>query len=168
MEDRDALGQGQGQVEEQRALPGLLDGLGAQLALALGGGVRLGGQQQLVQVGGFPAAIRVPAELGAVGGLALAEQQVVRFALDPLARLETESLRARAPPATGRLSPALARLDVVAGRVLGRAAVDLLPDVLQVVSLAQRRDNRHYAQRLHRASVAELPIHIGWCMGVTL
>ena len=45
VEDRDALGQRQGQVEEQRALPGFLDGLGAELALALGGGVRLGGEQ---------------------------------------------------------------------------------------------------------------------------
>ena len=39
------LGQRDRQVEEQRALPGLLDGLGPQLALAFGGGVRLGGQQ---------------------------------------------------------------------------------------------------------------------------
>jgi hypothetical protein len=45
VEDRDRLGQRDRQVEEQRALPGLLDGLGAELALALGGGVRLGSQQ---------------------------------------------------------------------------------------------------------------------------
>ena len=44
VEDRDALGQRQGQVEEERALPGPADGLGAELALALGGGVRLGSQ----------------------------------------------------------------------------------------------------------------------------
>src|SRR6185369_14665698 len=50
----------------------------------------LGRQQQLVHVGGFPAAIRVPAELGAIRRLALAEQQVVRLALNPLARLEPE------------------------------------------------------------------------------
>ena len=121
----------------------LLDGLGPQFALALGGGVRLGGQQLRVQVGGFPAAARRPAELGAVGGLALAEQQVVRLALDPLAGLEAEGLRAWAPPAAGRFSPALAGLDVIAGRVLGRAAVDLLPDVVKVIALAQRRDYRH-------------------------
>ena len=160
MEDRDRLGQRQGQVEEQRALPGLLDGLGPQFALAFGGGVRLGGQQLRVHVGGFPAVARGPAELGAVGGLALAEQQVIRLALDPLAGLEAEGFRAGAPPAAGRLSPALAGLDVVAGRVLGRAAVDLLPDVVKVIALAQRRDNRHYAQRLHGAGVAELPILI--------
>jgi hypothetical protein len=47
--------------------------------------VRLGGQQLRVQVGGFPAAVRGPAELGAVRGFALAEQQVIRLALDPLA-----------------------------------------------------------------------------------
>ena len=143
VENRDALGQRDRQVEAQRTLPGLLNGLGPQLALALGGGARFGSQQPGVHVGGFPAVIRVPAELGAVGGLAFAEQQVVRLALDPLARLETEGLRARARPPAGRLSPALAGLDVIAGRVLGRAAVYLLPDVLQVVSLAQRRNNCH-------------------------
>ena len=47
--------------------------------------MRLGGQQLRVQVGGFPAAVRGPAELGAVRGFALAEQQVIRLALDPLA-----------------------------------------------------------------------------------
>ena len=83
------------------------------------------------------------AELGAVGGLALAEQQVIRFAFNPLAGLETERLGAGTPPAARRLSPGLAGLDVIAGRVLGRAAVHLLPDVLKVISLAQGRHNRH-------------------------
>ena len=62
---------------------------------------------------------------------------------DPLAGLETERLGTGTPPAARRLSPALAGLDVVAGRVLGRAAVDLLPDVVKVIALAQRRDNCH-------------------------
>ena len=105
--------------------------------------MRLGSQQQLVDVGGFAATVRVPAELGAVGSLALTEQQVVRLALDPLAGLEAEGSRARAPPATWGLSPALAALDVIAGSVLGRAAVHLLPDVVKVIALAQRRDNCH-------------------------
>ena len=64
VEDRDRLGQRQGQVEEQRALAGLLDGLDAQLALAFGGGVRLGGQQRGVQVGGFAAAVRAACPAG--------------------------------------------------------------------------------------------------------
>jgi hypothetical protein len=143
VEDRDRLGQRQGQVEEEGALARLLDGLGPQLAFALGGRMRLGREQQLVHVGGFPAVIRAPAELGAIGRLALAEQQVIRFALDPLARLEPERFRARAPPAAGWFSPALAGLDVVAGRVLDRAAVNVLPDVVEVIPLAQRRDNCH-------------------------
>jgi len=42
-------------------LPGLLDGFGPQFAFALGGGVRLGGQQLRVQVGGFAAIARRPA-----------------------------------------------------------------------------------------------------------
>jgi len=45
-------------------------------------------------------------------------------------------------PAAGGLSPAFAGLDLLAGRVLGRAAVDLLPDVVKVIALAHRRDNR--------------------------
>jgi hypothetical protein len=99
VEDRQALGERDRQVEEERALPGLLDGLGPQLALALGGGVRLGCQQQLIDVSGFPAGIRAPTELGAVGSLAITEQQVIRLALDPLAILESQCCRARAPPA---------------------------------------------------------------------
>jgi hypothetical protein len=67
VEERDRFGQRDRQVEEQRALPGLLDGLGAQLALAFGGGVRLGRQQLRVKVGGFAAAARRAAEPGAVG-----------------------------------------------------------------------------------------------------
>jgi hypothetical protein len=144
VEDRDALGQRQrqGQVEEQRALPGFLDGLGEQLALALGCGVRLSGEQCLVEVGGFASAVRGPAELGAVRSLSLAEQQVVRLALDTLAGLEAEGFGAGAPPAAGRFSPTLAGLEVVAGRVLRCAAVDVLPDVVKVVALAQCCDNR--------------------------
>ena len=148
VEDRDGLGQRDGQVEEQGALPGLPGGFDPQLVLASGGGVRLGGQQAGVQVGGFAAAIGGPAQRGAVGGLALAEEQVVRVAFDPLAGLEAEGFRAGAPPAAGRLAAALAGLDVVAGLVFGRAAVDLRPDVVKVVSLAQRRDDRH--RLIHR------------------
>src|SRR6184192_3526186 len=69
--------------------------------------------------------------------------RLTRLAFDPLARLESEGLGTWAPPPARRLSSAFAGLDVVAGCVLGRAAVDLLPDVLKVIALAQRRDNRH-------------------------
>jgi hypothetical protein len=105
--------------------------------------MRLAGQQPGVQVGGFPAAAGRPSERCAVWGFALAEQQVVRAAFDALAVLEAEGFRTGAPPAARRVSPALAGLDVIPGRVLGRAALDLLPDVIQVVALAQGRDNRH-------------------------
>ena len=40
------------------------------------------------------------------------------------------------------LAAVFAGLDVVAGRVLRGAAVDVLPDVVKVVALAQRRDYR--------------------------
>ena len=142
VEDRDRLGQRQRQVEVQRALPGLPGGFDPQLVLAFGGRVRLGGQQAGVDVGGVLSAAWRSAELGAVWRLALAEQQVVRFALHHLAVLEAECLRARAPPAARRLSPALAGLDVIPGRVLRQAAVDLAPDVVQVIALGQGRDNR--------------------------
>ena len=164
VEDRDRLGQRDRQVEEQRALPGLSGGFDTQLVPAFGGGVRLGGQQPGVKVGGFPAVAGRPAQRGAVRGFALAEQQVIRFALDHLARLKAERLGARAPPAAGRLSAGLAGLDVVAGRVLGRAAVHLLPDVLQVIALAQGRDDRH--RLIPRQPAAELTTIVRWCMGV--
>jgi hypothetical protein len=124
-------------------LPGLLDGLGPELAFAFGGGVRLGGQQPGVQVGSFAAAVRRPAQPGSIRSFTLAKEQIVRFALDRLAGLEAKGSGARTPPAARRLTAGLAGLDVVAGRVLGRAAVHLLPDVVKVVALAQRRDNCH-------------------------
>ena len=140
-------------------------GFDPQLVLAFGGGVRLGGQQRGVQVGGFAAAVGGPAQRRSVGGLALAEEQVVGLALDPLALLEAEGLGAWAPPAAGRLSSALTGLDVIAGRILGRAAIHLLPDVVQVVALAQGRDNRQLLTTA-RAGAAELTTIVRWCMGV--
>ena len=67
--------------------------------------------------------------------------------------LEAESPGAGAPPAAGRLSAGLAGLDAIPGRVLGRAAVDLLPDVVKVIALAQGCDNRQgliHRQRARR------------------
>ncbi len=97
VEDRDRLGQRDRQVEEQRALAGLPGGLDPQFGAALGGGVRLGGQQLRGQVGGFAAVARWAAELGAVGSFTLAEQQVIRFALDPLAIVEAQRFWRRGP-----------------------------------------------------------------------
>ena len=56
---------------------------------------------------------------------------------------EPERFGAGALPAARRLSATFAGLDVIAGRVLGRAAVHLLPDVLKVIPLAQGRYHRH-------------------------
>ena len=55
--------------------------------------MRLGGQQRGVQVGGFAAVAWRAAEPGAVGRFTLAEQKIVRLALDGLAGLEAERLR---------------------------------------------------------------------------
>ena len=84
--------------------------------------MRLGGQQRGVQVGGFAAVAWRAAELSAVGRFTLAEQKIVRLALDGLAGLEAERSGAGAPPAAGWFSSGLAGLDVVAGRVLGGTA----------------------------------------------
>ena len=77
-----------------------------------------------------------------------------------LAVLEAEGPGAWTPPATGRFTAGFAGLDVVPGRVLGRVAVDLPPDVFQVVAFAQGRHHRHYALRLHGPQRAELTMII--------
>jgi hypothetical protein len=165
VEDGDRLRQRQGQVEEQRALPGLPDGLQPQFPLALGGRVRLGVQQAGVDVRGLPAAAWRPAQPRSVGGFPLAEQKVIWPALDQLTRLEAKRLRAGAPPAAGRLAAHLAGLDVVVRRVLAETLVDLPPDVVKVVALAQGRDNRQPAYQ-RPAGATGLTMIIRWCMGV--
>jgi hypothetical protein len=89
----------------------LLGGLDPQFAAALGGGVRLGGQRLRVQDGGLAAVARRAAELGAVRSSTLAEQQVIRFALDPLTIVEAQRFGTGAPPATRRFTSALAPRD---------------------------------------------------------
>src|SRR5712691_3931452 len=84
---------------------------------------------------------RAACPAGCRRGLTLAEQKIVRLTLNPLTVLETERPGTGSPPPAGRLSPALAGLEVIAGRVLGRAAVHVLPDVVQVIALAQSRAN---------------------------
>jgi hypothetical protein len=58
-----------------------------------------------------------------------------------LAGGEAEGLGAGAPPAARGLTAFLARLDVIRGRVQCQGRVDLLPDVVQVVALAQGADD---------------------------
>ena len=145
VEERDGLRQRQGQVEEQRALPRLAARAGAQFPLPLRRGLRLGGQQPGVDLSGLRVAARRSAKRRAIGRFPLAEQQVVRLTLDLLAWGEAERLSGGAPPPSRRLAALLARLDVIIGWVQGQGRVDLLPDVVQVVALAQRADN---SQRL--------------------
>jgi hypothetical protein len=71
----------------------------------------------------------------------LPEEKIVRFPLDQLALLEAERFCAGAPPAAGGLAAGLGGLDVLAGGVLRRASVDLFPNVVQVITLAQGRDD---------------------------
>jgi hypothetical protein len=167
IEDRDRLRHRQGQVEEQRALPRLTGGLQPEFAFPLGGRVRLGGQQTRVDVRSFPASAERPAQLRAVEGLAPLEQQVVRFPLDDLAGFEAERFRGRAPPAAGRLAAALAGMDVIPGRIPRQGAVDLFPDVVKVITLAQGPNNRQ-TLCLRTPEATELTISIRWCMGDAL
>ena len=111
---------------KKRALAGLLRGFDPQFVLAVGGGVRLGGQQLRVKVRGFAAVAGGPTQRGAVRGFAFAEQQVVGLSLDPLAMVEAKSLGAGTPPASRRFTAAFAGLDAVIGgvSVLRRAVVD--------------------------------------------
>jgi hypothetical protein len=152
VEDRDRLRQRQRQVEEQRAPPRLPASPGPQLPLPLRRGPRLGRQQPGIDLCGLPAADRRPPQRRAIGGFALAEQQVVRVTLDYLAGGEAERLRGRTPPAARGLPALLARLDVITGRVQGQGWVDLLPHIIQVITLAQRADN---GQRLPPPSGAD-------------
>ena len=84
-----------------------------------------------------------------------------------LAGLEVEGLGSRAPPAAGWFSPGPADLDVIPGRVFGLALVGLLPDVIEVVALAQGRDNRQTGLCRRRPEATELTTIVKWCMGVT-
>jgi len=67
--------------------------------------MRLSGQKLGVDVGGFAHISRGPSQLSAVGGLPLAEQQVIGFAIYLLAGFEAEGLSARAPPVAGGSPP---------------------------------------------------------------
>src|SRR6185437_3700714 len=69
VEDRDALGQRQGQVEEQRALPRLPDRLGPQFGGGRGRRFRRGGEQLPEKVGRFAATTPRPAKPAATSGL---------------------------------------------------------------------------------------------------
>ena len=167
MEDRDRLGQRNRQVEEQRALPGLPGGFDPQLVPALGGGVRLGGQQPGVDVRGFPAVARRPAQRGAVRGFALR-------------RTAGHTLRARPP---GRApSPAPSRPGPTSGRAAPRRSrwpgCNTWPRPWPGRGPpASRCTPGHSPCSGSRqpppanpppAAAAELPMIIRWCMGVKL
>jgi hypothetical protein len=145
VEDGDRLRQRQGEVEEERALAGLAGGPQAQLTLAVGSGARFGCQQLGVDVGSLLGACWRPSELHAIGGLSLAEEEVVGLAFYEPAWFEAEGLGGGTPPTAGRLSPGLGGLEVVASGILSGTAVDLLPDVVKVVALGESRDDRQRA-----------------------
>jgi hypothetical protein len=141
VEDRNRLRQGQGQVEEQGALPGFAGRLEPEFTLAFRGGLRLGSQQTGVQVGCLLAAGGRTAQGRTVRSFSLTEQELVFFTVDLLARGEAERLCAGAPPTARGLAAVFGWIDVIGGRVLCQGRVYLLPDVVQVVALAQSADD---------------------------
>ena len=72
-----------------------MPGFVPQFAAAVGGGMRLGGQQPGIDVRRFPAAARRPAQRRAVRGFTLPEHQIIRSALDDLTRLQEAAEAAR-------------------------------------------------------------------------
>jgi hypothetical protein len=152
--------------EEQRALPGLAGGSKPQVPAAFGGGVRLGGQQRLVYVSGFTAAGRCPAKLGAVGGLAFAEQQVVRLAIE-----SSGLVRSRGPlrlvPTTGRA--ALPRSRWPGGSSWPRPWTGCGPPGSRCTPGHSPCLGSPPPPPANRPpAAAELSMLIGWCMGVKL
>ena len=106
--------------------------------------------------------------MGAVGRLALAEQQVVRPRSTIWPRVEAERLGALRPTSGRGFSAALAGLDAIPGRVLGSAAVDLAPGCNSSRSLLGRvSDYRHRPLPNADRRQRELTMIIKWCMGVT-
>ncbi len=120
--------------------------------------MRLGGQQSGVQVSGFLAAARRSAQCVPPGALRWPNGRSYgwRSTIWP-----GSNPSALAPgPTTGLAARRRSRWPGCnSPRVFGRALVDLPADVVQVVTLAQRRDDGH--RLIPPAAAAELPIHIG-------
>ena len=165
VEDRDRLGQRQGQVEEQRALPGLLDGLGAQFALAFGGGVRLGGQQPAYRSaalrplpGGLPSGVPSGA-LRSPNSRSYGSRSTVWPGSKPRARyLAPTSGRAALPRSRWPGCNSWPRPWPGRGRPASRCSQGHSP-----CSASRQPPTANPPS----AGAAELPMLIGWCMGVT-
>jgi len=112
------------------------------------------------ELGQHPADMNLHCALG---------QEGRRVCARPPGRARGRGLPRRGPPPAGWLFPGLAGLDVIAGFVLGRATVNLLPDVVKVVAPGQGRDNCYYGLYLDGGQrMAELTTIVMWCMGVGL
>ena len=142
VEHGDRLAEADRQVHVQRRQPRPPGRLDPQLRLPLSRGMRLSRQQLLPDLPvplprlGEP---RLAAKLGPVRALPLAEQQVIRLAIDPLTLPETQRLRGRPPPPARRL-PLIRSLQVVIGRP---RQPHVPPGVIQVIALSDRRHDRH-------------------------
>ena len=161
VQDRDGLGERDGDVVVGGGLPGGLGGLAFELDEPFGGGVRLGGRQpgEMVGEGRVPAA--GPAELGAGARVGLPVDRVVGLAVDGLAGGEAEGLGAGSPPAAGWF-PGLGGVEVVpAGSGFGGVVLGF-PDVAEVVALGDGDDYGQYGGLLSRGgdAAAGLPMII--------
>ena len=101
VQDRDGLGERDGDVVVGGGLPGGLGGFAFEFDEPFGGGVRLGRREPGQVVGEGRVAAAGPAELGAGARVGLPVDRVVGLAFDGLAGGEAEGLGAGSPPAAG-------------------------------------------------------------------
>ena len=101
MQNRDGLGERDGDVVVGGGLPGGLGGFAFEFDEPFGGGVRLGRRQPGQVVGEGRVAAAGPAEPGSGARVGLPVDRVVGLALDGLAGGEAEGLGAGSPPAAG-------------------------------------------------------------------
>ena len=144
MEHRDRLRQRHRHVGVRRRLPGRLRRLPLQLQQPLGCGVRLSRLQPRQVIGELRVIAPRPAQLLPGQRVNLPVNQLVRLALDYLARAEPERLGARAPPPARRLAR-LGRVDVVAASRplrLGMPSL-VLPDIAEVKAGRGGDDDSH-------------------------
>ena len=161
VQDRDGLGERDGDVVVGGGLPGGPGGFAFELDEPFGGGVRLGRREPGQVVGERRVAAAGPAEPGAGARVGLPVDRVVGLALDGLAGGEAEGLGAGSPPAAGWF-PGLGGVEVVpAGGAFGGVVLGF-PDVAEVVALGDGDDYGQYGGLLSRGgdAAAGLPMII--------
>jgi hypothetical protein len=135
VQDRDGLGERDGDVVVGGGPPGGPGGLTLEIDEPFGGGVRLARLEAVQVVSERWIAAASPAEFGTGSWVGLPVDRVVWLALDVLAGCEAEGLGAGSPPAAGWFAD-LGGVNVVpAGGAFGGVVLGF-PDVAEVVAQA--------------------------------